>query len=120
MEWLADNWDPLLHEERLPLRNAGLSAAESLRNTRLPPVSLKEIDEFSWLDAWSAWWGRHSIRSARNGGLFPDVYLGRYRDRVEVSTGAEALPGVSSGHVFFGPNWAFYLGPPLPAATCLP
>ena len=23
MEWLADNWDPLLHEERLPLRNCG-------------------------------------------------------------------------------------------------
>src|SRR5258708_957142 len=37
MEWLADNWDPLLHEERLPLRNAGVSAAESLSQTRMPP-----------------------------------------------------------------------------------
>lgn len=104
MEWLADNWDPLLHEERLALRNTGLSAAESLRNTVLPPVSLKEVDEFSWLDAWSAWWSRHSVRSSREGGLFPDLYLRRYRDTLEVSTGAETLPGIPSGYVFLSPN----------------
>jgi Zn-dependent peptidase ImmA (M78 family) len=109
MEWLTDIWDPLLHEERLPLRNAGVSAAGSLRNTRLPPVSLKDIDEFSWLDAWSAWWRRHSVRAARDGGLIPDVYLRRYRDVLEISTGAEPLPGIPSDYVFLSPNRIYHI-----------
>lgn len=108
MEWLADNWDPLLHEERLPLRNAGASAAESLSQTRLPPVSLKEIDDFDWLDTWSQWWSRHSVRAAREGGLFPDIYLRRYRDRLEVSTGAESLPGIPGEFSFLAPNRSYY------------
>jgi Zn-dependent peptidase ImmA (M78 family) len=108
MEWLADSWDPLLHEERLPLQNAGASAAESLSKTRMPPVSLKQVDEFAWLDAWSDWWARHSVRSAREGGLFPDLYLRRYRDTLEVSTGAEPLPGIPAEFAFLAPNRTYY------------
>jgi hypothetical protein len=112
MEWLADNWDPLMQEERLPLRNAGTSAAESLAQTRLPAVSLKQVDEFEWFDAWSDWWSRHSVRAAREGGLFPDLYLRRYRDKLEVSTGAETLPGIPSEFSFLTPNRTYYA--PLP------
>jgi hypothetical protein len=108
MEWLADNWDPLLHEERLPLLNAGVSAAESLGQTRLPPVSLKQIDDFEWLDTWSDWWNRHSVRAAREGGLFPDIYIRRCRDRLEVSTGAEPLPGIPGEFSFMAPNRSYY------------
>lgn len=104
MEWIANNWDPLLHEERLPLRNDGASAAESLGRTRTPPVSLKRIDDFEWLDTWSEWWARHSVRSAREGGLFPDVYLRRYRDRLEISTGADPLPGIPVDFAFLAAN----------------
>jgi Zn-dependent peptidase ImmA (M78 family) len=107
MEWLAERWDPLLHEERLPLRNAGTSAAESLAQTRLPPISLKELDEFEWLSTWSGWWHRHSVRAAREGGLFPDIYLRRYRDRLEVSTGAEPLPGVPQDFAFLALNRSY-------------
>src|SRR5450755_2990451 len=49
IEWLVDNWDAILHEERLPLANVGLSAAESLSQTKIPPLSLKERDDFDWL-----------------------------------------------------------------------
>jgi len=108
MEWLADHWDPLFHEERLPLRNDGASAAESMGKTRLPPVSLKQVDDFDWLDTWSEWWSRHSIRSAREGGLFPDIYLRRYRDQLEVSTGAEPLPGMPSHFGFLTPGRAYH------------
>lgn len=108
MEWLADSWDPLLHEERLPLRNDGASAAESLRRTRMPPVSLREIDDIEWLDTWSEWWSRHSIRAARDGGLFPDLYLRRYRDRLEISTGAEPLPGIPGEYRFLAPNRTYH------------
>jgi Zn-dependent peptidase ImmA (M78 family) len=111
MEWLADNWDPLLHEERLPLRNSGVSAASSLSQTRMPSVALKQVDEFAWLDTWSGWWARHCVRSARDGGLFPDVYLRRYRDTLEVSTGAEPLPGVPAEFTFLAPNRAYRTDP---------
>jgi Zn-dependent peptidase ImmA (M78 family) len=108
MEWLTENWDPLLHEERLPLQNAGVSAAESLRRTQLAPLSLKEVDEFEWLTTWSDWWSRHSVRAARDGGLFPDLYMRRYRDRLEISTGAETLAGVPSDFNFLTPNRICY------------
>jgi Zn-dependent peptidase ImmA (M78 family) len=107
LEWLADNWDPLLHEERLPLRNVGTSAAESLAKNRHPPVSLKQVDEFAWLDAWTDWWSRHSIRASREGGLFPDIYLRRYRDSLEISTGAESLPGIPNHFRFLAPNRSY-------------
>jgi Zn-dependent peptidase ImmA (M78 family) len=112
IEWLVDNWDALLHEERLPLANAGLSAAESLRQTRMPPIALKEVDDFEWLDTWSAWWGRHCVRAAREGGLFPDLYLRRYRDTLEVSTGAEPLPGIPDEYVFQTPNRTYRIDAP--------
>ena len=118
LDWLVDNWDPLLHEERLPLSNSGLSAAESLSRTRQPPLSLKEIDEFGWLDTWSAWWGRHCIRAGREGGLFPDLYLRRYRDRLELSTGAEPLPGIPDEFTFQTPNRTYRVDL-LPAAEAL-
>ena len=111
IEWLVDNWDPLFHEERLPLRNAGTFAAESLRSTRLPPVSLERVDEFAWLDAWSAWWGRHAVRAARDGGLVPDIYLRRYRDVLEISTGMEPLPGIPEDHVFLSPDRVYHADP---------
>jgi Zn-dependent peptidase ImmA (M78 family) len=108
MEWLADNWDPLLHEERFPFRSGGASAADSLTKSRQPPVSLKQVDEFEWLDAWSEWWKRHSLRAAREGGLFPDIYLRRYRDTFEISTGAESLPGIPGEFRFLTPNRSYY------------
>ena len=117
IEWLIDNWDPLLHEERLPLSNAGLSAAESLSRTRRPPLSLKEVDDFEWLDTWSAWWNRHSVRAGREGGLFPDLYLRRYRDRLELSTGAEPLPGIPDEYRFQTPNRIYRVEPASTAET---
>lgn len=117
LEWLADNWDPLLHEEKLPLRNARGSAAESLASTRLPPVSLKETDEFAWLDTWAAWWDRHSIRSAAEGGLFPDVYVRRYRELLEISTGAEDLMGVPADFAFLSPHRVYRVDPVTVAET---
>jgi Zn-dependent peptidase ImmA (M78 family) len=111
IEWFVENWDALLHEERLPLLNAGLSAAAALSISRRPPLSLKDVDEFEWMDAWSAWWQRHCVRSSREGGLFPDLYVRRYRDLLELSTGTESLPGIPDDHVFLSPNRRYELDP---------
>jgi Zn-dependent peptidase ImmA (M78 family) len=111
IEWFVENWDALLHEERPPLQNAGASAAESLMRTKMPPLSLKEVDEFQWLDKWADWWHRHSVRASRTGGVFPDVYIRRYRDELEVSTGAEALLDVPKDVFFLTPRRAHYVDP---------
>jgi Zn-dependent peptidase ImmA (M78 family) len=117
LEWLVDNWDPLLHEEQLPLSNAGVSAAESLRQTQQPPLSLKEVDDFEWMDTWATWWSRHCFRSAREGGLFPDLYLRRDRDKLEFSTGADQLPGIPDSYVFLTPNRVYHADPVDAAGT---
>lgn len=100
LEWFTDNWNAVFHEERLPLENSGASAADSLAVTKTPPLRLAEVDEFEWMAAWASWWQRHNIRSARRGGLFPDLYLRRYRDKLEISTGAEPLPGIPPEYSF--------------------
>ncbi|MFC9482790.1 ImmA/IrrE family metallo-endopeptidase [Streptomyces griseus] len=104
LEWFTKNWDAIFHEEQLPLKNAGYSAAEAMALTKNPPISLKELDEFEWLDEWTAWWDRHSLRSAREGGLFPDAYMRRYGASLEISTGAEKLIGIPEEFTFLAPH----------------
>ncbi|MBS2965407.1 ImmA/IrrE family metallo-endopeptidase [Actinocrinis puniceicyclus] len=111
IEWLIENWDPLLHEERLKLSNAGTTAAQAMAKSRMPPLTLKETDEFEWLDSWATWWRRHSIRASRQGGMFPDLYIRRYRDQVEISTGAESLPGIPEDHYFLAPDRSYFVCP---------
>jgi hypothetical protein len=44
------------------------------------------------------------VRAAREGDLFPDVYPRRYRDRLEISTGADQLPGIPADFTFLTPG----------------
>lgn len=98
IEWFAANWNPLLHEERLPVQNMSNTAWESLRSTRFPPLAIEnnEEDSSAWESEWQQWWTRHALRSAREGGLFPDLVLRRLRDSIEISWG----PTQSSGMPF--------------------
>ena len=102
MEWLARNWNPLLHEERLPVKNQGGDAWASLRNTRFPPAALAmDADrEAAWEERWHDWWSRHALRAASDGGLFPDVVFRRLRDVVEISWGDVRSTGMPAGFSF--------------------
>lgn len=95
MEWFAENWNPLLHEERLP-GNEGDTAWASLLATRFPPWAIADNTQRAsrWENAWQKWWQRHAIRAASEGGLFPDVVLRRVRDRVEISWGQTRVEGM--------------------------
>ncbi|GHG29672.1 ImmA/IrrE family metallo-endopeptidase [Streptomyces zaomyceticus] len=93
LEWVANSWNPLLHEERLPNRNVGLSASMSLDATRLPPSLATDMEALAWEEEWYEWRERHSIRSARDGGLLPSVTFRRLRDSVEISWDDEPLAG---------------------------
>ena len=102
MEWLARNWNPLLHEERLPVKNEGGNAWASLRRTRFPPAAVAmDVDlEAAWEEQWHGWWSRHALRAASDGGLFPDVVFRRLRDAVEISWGDVRSAGMPAGFSF--------------------
>lgn len=100
LEWIVGHWDPLLHEERLPVRNAAATAWPALRETRLPPPGLTDRTADAQQEDWRRWWSRHSLQACREGGLFPDIVLRRWRSEVEVSWGATPLPGQPPGYRF--------------------
>lgn len=97
IEWFVDNWDPLLHEERLPNQNAAASAQESLRRTADAPLSFPAGAAEAWEQHWYDWWGRHCLEAARFGGVYPSVFFRRWRDRVEVSWDQSATPAGAEG-----------------------
>ena len=110
LEWFASQWDPLMHEERLPARNSASTAWEALRETRFPPWAA-ELDEEranAWESTWQDWWQRHALRAAREGGLFPDVIMRRAGNEIEVSWGDSPLQGMPSHFAFdvAEPGWA--------------
>ena len=97
LEWFTRHWSPLLHEERLPIRTEGDTGWTSLHATRFPPPAIEddEVLASEWEGAWQGWWMRHGLHAAKEGGLFPDVVIRRFRDSVEVSWGpirSEGLP----------------------------
>jgi Zn-dependent peptidase ImmA (M78 family) len=100
LEWVANSWNPLLHEERLPNRNIGDNAVESLAITRNAPALASEVDISEWDQEWYDWHQRHSLRAARNGGLFPNVLFRRLRDQIEVSWDGALPAGTPAGFRF--------------------
>ena len=99
LEWFVHQWNPLLHEERLPCKAAD-DAWTGLRDTRFPPPALNEAEESAWESSWHGWWSRHAIQAANEGGIFPDVIFRRFQDSIEVSWGDARGHGVPD-HVSF-------------------
>lgn len=108
LEWFVHNWEPLLHEERLPCKNVEESGWASLQKTWLPPRSVEGDQEAIWEKEWQDWWMRHAIHAASEGGIFPDIVIRRFRDTVELSWGPVGGVGIPH-HVKFDvtqPNFA--------------
>ena len=112
LEWLSANWDPLLHEERPPsampsIRTAaevgGMAAAMALD----PPgdVGALATRKGQW-----EWDQRHALRTARDGGIVPDVRFRRHRDQVEISWTATRLAG-AEGIDFLSHDGTEYAAP---------
>ena len=100
LQWLASNWDFLLHEERLPGRNAARDAWISMQRTAEPPPALSDEDAERWESNWHDWWSRHALRAAREGGLVPNLFIRRWRDLVELSWGDRPIAGAPDGFKF--------------------
>jgi Zn-dependent peptidase ImmA (M78 family) len=101
LEWFAQAWDFLLHEQRPPVSNSGETAWQSLARTNRP-------ERFDGLDGWdfeadqanAAWTANHCLRTSRSGGLFPDVVIRRWRHEVELSWGESPPAGAPDGFRF--------------------
>ena len=101
LEWLAESWDFLLHEQRPPVSNSGDAGWQSLAETHRP-------ERFERAGGWDVvadaahtlWTTHHCLRTARVGGLFPDVVIRRWRDEIEFSWGESAQAGAPDGFRF--------------------
>ncbi|RAI39879.1 ImmA/IrrE family metallo-endopeptidase [Rhodoplanes roseus] len=86
LEWLADNWIPLLHEEDFSWSEKS-SAPALVACRRALDRWIGESDETgrATYAAAQAWYRRHALRAAAEGGLFPDLFVRRFIDDIELS-----------------------------------
>lgn len=103
LEWLAANWNALLHEERLPIRNAGEDAVDGLYRTRFAPDRGQRATALDLAEHWYAWRQRHGFHTAREGGLFPEFYIRRWEDELEISWSNQAPAGAPEAFSFLVP-----------------
>ncbi|MGI8537401.1 MAG: ImmA/IrrE family metallo-endopeptidase [Mycobacteriales bacterium] len=96
VEWIADNWNALFHEQRLPVPDADGAAATAARALSLLEASpdrspagwgLASVDTDDRLVQYQDWAGRHRLASAASEGPLPEVWLRRTGGDVEVSLG---------------------------------
>ena len=100
LEWLAANWDFLLHEERPPIKAGTGVAWLALEQTARPPAAMPADASERWEETWQRWWLRHSLLACREGGLFPSVVIRRWQDRIEFSWGDDRLAGCPNDYRF--------------------
>lgn len=86
LHWLARSWAPLFHEERFPwgetVSTPGNLAIASILRRLIAETDVKSLDLYGQA---KAWWGRHSLASLDDGGLWPDICFRRFGDLLEIS-----------------------------------
>ncbi len=104
LEWFIEYWDPLLHEERLPFPSTSADARTGFLAGVNPQLGAFDERIESQNASWYEWWGRHALRSCRNGGLLPDLFIRRWRTKVEFAWGNSPLPGTPDDFYFLCPR----------------
>lgn len=100
-DWLARNWVPLFHEERLAWRdNHAVPAATAVFMALRRLISTPSEQEQSEYIAVQAWWSRHALRAADSSALFPDLVVRRLVDDIEISWTARQPSFAPDGYRF--------------------
>ena len=102
--WLADNWISLLHEEHFAWRERSADAAAAACEQAMASPAEEES-----LDAVQQWYFRHGISSAAVGGVFPDIFLRRFSDDIELSWTGASPPFAPTGFAFTSDPGRAYL-----------
>lgn len=85
-EWLATNWAALFHEEDFAWHEKSSAPAVVACHRALelwigePDLAGRELYRRV-----QAWYRRHALRACAEGGLFPDLFIRRFLDDVELS-----------------------------------
>ena len=109
-EWLALNWNPLFHESSFPYNintydrpNVACNVYDQYETVLCDIETKKGLKDFK---KWQKWWGRHALRSASAGGVFPDVFFRRLVNDMEVSWGDARWPGMPDEYSLARPGAA--------------
>lgn len=110
LEWLSENWDPLFHEERPPIGKSRITTASEVSGIASASAYAMgtDDDQVSQFEQQYDWKERHTLRAAREGGIYPDVRFRRFRDQIEVSWTENPLPGAEDVD-FMSTNGVEYL-----------
>lgn len=93
LRFFAENWELIAHEGRLPWApRLGTFAATQMASTEFPPVSAKDDVVERWHEDWWQFFTQHCLASAREGGIFPNVWVRRTGNDIEVSWDNESNP----------------------------
>jgi Zn-dependent peptidase ImmA (M78 family) len=118
LEWFVGNWDSLLHEIKMPSAFAdAISARHGFRSFN--PYKNIDDDDIGLSERYSEheevrvfeWAERHALRTSADGGIFPDVFLRRFRNEIELSWGHSRVEGAPSDLRFVAPPGQTYLDP---------
>ena len=83
--WLAANWVSLLHEQRFAWEErSAVPGAVACRRLLDWLAGDDPLGESNYEQA-QAWYRRHGLRAASLGGLFPDLFVRRMGDDIELS-----------------------------------
>ena len=101
LDWLATNWVAVLHEERLPWPSPGSAPAALACNHALDEWMAADDPQGQQHYAnVQDWYFRHGVRSAAAGGVFPDLFIRRVADDIEVSWSGRRAPFARAGLAF--------------------
>jgi Zn-dependent peptidase ImmA (M78 family) len=96
LAWIAKNWDPMLHETRLPLPSKSLGSAAWCVDCLISlPDEDSELDKL--LDARASWKSRHGMGSSLPDFRIPDLHLRRVNAGIELSWDDRAWRSVPHG-----------------------
>ena len=101
LEWVAGNWASIFHEEDFAwLERSSQPASLACRNALDRYIGTSDPRGRAAYRVSQAWYGRHALRSAATGGLFPDLFIRRFEDLVELSWTAEPPEFAPRGFFF--------------------
>ena len=100
LDWLATNWVALLHEERYPWPNRGGVAALACNRALEDWMTAADPRGRQHYANAQDWYCRHGVRSAAAGGIFPDLFIRRVADDIELSWSGRPMEFTQDGLAF--------------------
>ncbi len=108
--WIAENWIELLHEEDFAWpKTTSLPAAAACSDALQQWIDADQPQGRTFYKNARAWYRRHALRAGAEGGLFPDLYLRRLLDTIELSWTGSRPPFAGDDFAFMDEPGAAYL-----------